>query len=105
MPELPTGWSGCVPGLHDRDGGRVRRPDRELRAGDAAERAGMRAELLVEPGVVALVEEKEVVGRQELFPVARRSRCLRRARPSLFGQSSLLVRRQSTFVGRPSIPP
>ncbi len=86
---------------HDRDRGRVRRPDRELRAGDAAEGPGMRAELLVEPGVVALVEEKEVVGRQELFPVARRSRRLRRPRPSLFGQSSLLVRRQSTFVGRP----
>ena len=91
---------------HDRDDRRVRRPHRELRAGDAADRARMGAELLVEPGVVALVEEKEVVGREELFPVARRSRRrLRRPRPSLFGQSSLLVRRQSTFVGRPLNPP
>jgi len=63
----------------------------------------MRAELLVEPGVVALVEEKEIVGRQELFPVARRSRRLRRPCLSLFGQSSLLVRRQSTFGASPEV--
>jgi hypothetical protein len=34
----------------------------------------MRAELLVEPGVVAFVEEKEVVGGQQRLAVANRSR-------------------------------
>ena len=105
----PTAWSGCVSAIpavevaHDRDGRRVRRPDRELRPGDAVDRPGMRAELLVEPGVVAFVEEKEIVGREELLPVAWRSRRLgRRARPSLFGQSSLPCGGSLPSSGRPA---
>ncbi len=68
---------------HDRHGRGVGRPDAERRAGDAARDARVRAELLVEPRVIALVEEKEVVGRQERLAVPDRSRAGRRLRDPL----------------------
>ena len=45
----------------DADAGRVRRPDREVDAFDAADRHRMGAELVVDAGVVAFAEEIEVV--------------------------------------------
>ena len=44
----------------DADPDRVRRPDGEMHAGDAADLQRMRAELLVDAGVVALAEQVHV---------------------------------------------
>ena len=45
----------------DADAGRVRGPDREVNAFDAADRHRMRAELVVDAGVIAFAEEIEIV--------------------------------------------
>ncbi len=72
----------------DRNRGGIRREDAEGRAANAVELAEVRAQLVVEPGVVALVEEEEVFLGQPRGVIARRS-CSRhrhRGRPSFLRQ-------------------
>ena len=73
----------------DADARGVRRPDREVHAGGAAERHRVRAELVVDAGVLAFAEQIEVVV-GEHPPVAIRIvdlRATRRRRTSLAGDS------------------
>jgi hypothetical protein len=75
-PEAAHRMVAAVPAVEvadDRDAGRRGRPDREGDAEDPAEVARVRAQLLVDPVLVALVEEVEVLvaeRRQEAVRVA-----------------------------------
>ncbi len=115
-PEAAHRMVAAVPAVEvadDRDAGRGGRPDRERHARHAAQVAQVGAELVVDPVLVALVEEVEVLvaqRRQEAVgvaelpdpPVAPRSRAARRRTPrSRFGmKTSKSPSGASRFIGK-----